>query len=75
MSAVRGESDTSWNAPVWIEPLAAGEMIEVYFWTQRAWRSGCYLIDPLGRAIVAIPGRAPLRFEAAQLMGLRRLIH
>jgi hypothetical protein len=58
-----------------MEPLAAGETIEVYFCSQRRWRSGVYVIDYLGRPFVAIPGRAPLRFEAAKLMGLRRLIH
>ena len=52
-----------------------GEMVEVYFWTKRAWLSGRCVVDVLGQAFVVVPGYAPLRYGAAELMGLRRLVH
>ena len=58
-----------------VAPLSPSEAVEVYFWTKRAWLTGRYFVDALGRAFVAVPGYPPLRYEAAELMGLRRLVH
>ena len=58
-----------------IAPLSSGEIVQVYFWTKRDWLVGRYFVDALGRAFVIVPGCPPLRYEAAQLMGLRRLVH
>ncbi len=52
-----------------------GEIVEVYFWTKRDWVLGRYFVDELGRAFIDAPGYPPLRYEAACLIGLRRLIH
>ena len=55
--------------------LSPGDIVEVYFWTKRDWLLGRYFVDALGRAFVIVAGYRPLRYEAAQLMGLRRLFH
>ena len=74
MTTLRFHAETA-SATTPAEPLAPGEAIEVYFWSQRRWRAGRFLIDCLDRPYIAIPGRAPLRFEAAMLMGMRRIVH
>ena len=55
-------------------PLTPGDLVEVYFWSKREWRLGRYLVNAFGRPFVAVPGSRPLRYEAARLMGLRRLV-
>ena len=56
-------------------PIPSGEIVQVYFWTKRDWLTGRCFEDELGRRFVAVPGYPPLRYEAAMLMGLRRLVH
>lgn len=58
-----------------LAPPSPGEIVHVYFWTKRDWLPGRYFVDAIGRAFVVVAGYPPLRYEAAQLMGLRRLIH
>lgn len=57
------------------EQLAHGEPVEVYYWSRREWRIGTFELDGNGDAFVAISARTRLRFEAAMLMGLRRILH
>ena len=56
-------------------PISPGEIVEVYFWTKRDWLQGRYFVDAVGCPFIVVPGYAPLRYEAASLMGLRRLLH
>lgn len=58
-----------------VTPILPGEIVEVYFWTKRDWLPGRYFVDALGCPFVAVPGYPPLRYDAARLMGLRRLFH
>lgn len=63
----------SWS---WVSPaLSPGEAVEVYFWSRREWQVGTFQLDDAGDAFVEIRGRMQLRYEAAKLMGLRRLLH
>lgn len=62
--------------PRGIDLLAPGDLVEVFFWSLREWRIGSFEIGDDGDAYVAISGRArPLAYDAALLMGLRRLLH
>lgn len=62
-------------ADVAIPELAPGDAVEVYSWSQREWLTGTYERDCSGAPIIALQDRPPLRYQAALLMGLRRLYH
>lgn len=62
-------------ADVAIAELAAGDVVEVYSWSQRQWLIGTYALDCTGARFIELRDRPPLRYEAALLMGLRRLLH
>ena len=62
-------------ANVAIAELEPGDAVEVYSWSQREWLTGIYQRDCAGAPIIALQDRPPLRYEAAFLMGLRRLLH
>jgi hypothetical protein len=58
-----------------IAELAPGDAVQVYSWSQREWLTGTYEVDYMGAPFIALHERPPLRYEAAMLMGLRRLLH
>jgi hypothetical protein len=62
------------SLPGTTEALAPGEAVEVYFWSRREWCIGTFELDDAGAPFIVVSERA-LRFEAALLMGLRRLLH
>jgi len=62
-------------ADVAIAELAAGDVVEVYSWSRRQWLIGTYALDGTGARFIELRDRPPLRYEAALLMGLRRLLH
>jgi hypothetical protein len=65
------ETNLSWTT----EQLAHGEPVEVYYWSCREWRIGTFELDANGEPFVSISARTRLRFQAAMLMGLRRILH
>jgi hypothetical protein len=65
------EASSAWTT----ERLTPGEPVEVYYWSRREWRLGSFEVARDGQAFVVFSSRTRLRFEAAQLMGLRRLLH
>jgi hypothetical protein len=56
--------------------LAHGDAVEVYSWSRREWIIGRYELDFTGAPFIELAElHRRLRYEAALLMGLRRLLH
>ena len=65
------ETNLSWTT----EQLVHGDPVEVYYWSRREWLIGTFELDANGDPFVSISARTRLRFQAAMLMGLRRILH